>query len=221
MKFSRGRLAFAFILTLLTLSVLTLVYWDFVRDALIVPIYYLLWLGRLILSSIPQGAFIGLLVVISLLVGIRTLSDVRDKPAVTILARNPQQVESRYQYWSHLCASLNAGRFSQTRFMSESRKLLFSVLAHEHSLNIVEVEAMVKNKTFAIPAEIEKLLLQREVQDVEPSPSVDQSVLARLKRRFSKVESPRNSQIDRLIVEITDFLEEHLEVTRDSNQLKF
>lgn len=57
MAVDKARIGLVFILLVLLFSILALVYWDFVRDTIIIPIYYIIWVIGLILKSIPQGVY--------------------------------------------------------------------------------------------------------------------------------------------------------------------
>jgi hypothetical protein len=76
MKLNRTTVGLVFVLVVLMFSILTLLYWDFVRDTVIIPVYYLLWVGSLILKSIPQGAYLAILIFISAIIGWNTLEAV-------------------------------------------------------------------------------------------------------------------------------------------------
>ncbi len=77
MKIDNRRLAFVLVLGAFIFGVLALFYWDFVRDTIAFPIYYLFWVGDLVLRSISQGVYLALLVLISIVIGVNTVLGIR------------------------------------------------------------------------------------------------------------------------------------------------
>ena len=213
LKLNRTRIVLAFVVVAFAFSIITLLFWDFVRDSIIVPVYYVIWVGGLFLKSIPQSIFIGILVLISLVIGLNTLRNIRLQPNTGGGKRKPQSVDTRYLHWKRLYDNLYISRFSRTLFNSESRKLILSILAYENGIDSTEAEARTKRGTLNVPDGIRNLLQQRDFPDAAPP-----SRLQSLRQRLGRIIAPPNPQVDALVAEVITFVEQHLETPYGGNQ---
>lgn len=218
MKLGKFRIVLAVLVVALIFGILTLLFWDFVRDTIVVPIYYVVWLGGLVLKSIPQGIFVGILSLIGLLIALNTLSRIqlrRDE-------RNPErgriQADTRYQHWRRLSDNLYASRFSRNMFFADARKLIVSVLAYEQGIDAAEVTPLMRSGALEVPESIRALFQQSEIQDSMSAPTPSENIVRRLRRRLGGQASPLNPQIDSLTADIIGFVEQHLEITYAGNQ---
>src|SRR5215472_12976196 len=112
MKIDRAKFALASLMVVIICLILAGFFWNFVRDTIAVPIYYLMWLGDLTLKSIPQGVFLGFLVVLFVLIGLNALLAVRVSGEVESAASRPVQSQARYHFWRYHCAQLNSSAYS-------------------------------------------------------------------------------------------------------------
>ena len=93
MKSDKVKIGFAFVLIVLAFSLVTLIFWDFVRDAIVVPIDYLIWVGGLVIRSIPQEVYLAAFLLISFVLSLNTLDRIRSKPAARSYEQAPSQAE--------------------------------------------------------------------------------------------------------------------------------
>ena len=59
-------------LVLVVTAVLTILLRDVVREIIVIPMAYALWLGDIILRSLPQGLLLGLLIVLCIGIVLRS-----------------------------------------------------------------------------------------------------------------------------------------------------
>ena len=218
MKVDKLKLGLAFVLMVIGFSLFTLLYWDFVRDTVVVPIYYVLWVGGLILKSIPQWLFVALLTGISILISLNTLRDIRGKPAGKSTQVSPLSADTRYQHWRRLYDNVYISRFSRNLFITDARKLILSILAYERGIDVVQAEALVRSGGLDLPEGIRTLIRQRELQEAAPLTSRTQDAISRLRRLLSRDKAQPNPQVDSLVAETIAFLEQHLEMPYGGNQ---
>lgn len=211
MKLNRTTVGLVFVLVVLMFSTLTLLYWDFVRDTIIVPVYYLLWVSSLILKSVPQGVYLAVLIFISVIIGWSTLEAVRVKESAGGAGRKQPEVTARYLHWKKLCTGLYSGVFARDTFTWEARRLILSILAYQNGLEIADVETMVKDGTLPVPATIRDLIEQRVIRVSRPTPRRIESTVLCLRRLFRTVEPHNDSPVDDRIDEIVTFIENQLE----------
>ncbi len=209
----RLRIAAAFVAVALVLGLLTLVFWEFVRSTIIVPIYYSVWIGGLVLKSIPEAAFLAVFLVLCAIVGLSALGismsgNARRGPPVTA-----SPVETRYHHWERLCANLYFSRFSRNLFTSDARRLIIAVLAYEYRLEPREVEALVRDGQLDLPETIRSVLTGNDELFVEQP----LTRLSKTARRFRR-EAASDPQTDALLNEIVTFIESHLEIMHVGNQ---
>ncbi len=172
------------------LSVLTLLFWDFVRDTIVVPIDYLVWVSGLVLRSIPQELYLALLLLISLALSVNTVERIRSKQATGIYEPSRPQGESRYHRWLLLVSKQSASPFYRDIFVSEARNLILSMLAYDHGIDSAEAETRVRNGTLAVPERIKRFDRDAEYPDLppltEPHPSCPTAVADSEGRSFSR-----------------------------------
>lgn len=208
MKLDRTRLIVAFLLVALVFSLLTLIFWGFVRDIIIVPIYYSLWLIGLLINSLPQEVYLVALLLISAFISFNTLFrlQIRRDRVDTSYLRTP--TETRYSYWKRLTTNLYLSRFSKNLFAAEARKLILTILAHEYRLETSEIEAMIHREQIPVPETIRRLIEEGEFQVV--APPTDR--LSQILRWLPLITPPREPQLDARMDEIITFIEQHLEI---------
>lgn len=208
MKIDKWRIVFVLALALFFFAALILFFWDFVRETVVIPIYYLIWLGDLVLKSIPQYAYLGGLVVASILIALNTLRRIRISRALLREAREQPESATRYLFWKKLTTNVYSSPFARSQFAWESRKLLLSILASQEGVSLPEIEVMVRDGRLNVPPSVKSLIGSRELQISErPAHSRD--------RNSTKYRDPALTQ---QVHEIISFIEYRLEITHAGKQ---
>jgi hypothetical protein len=219
MKVDKGRILLAIALIIFVFSLLALLFWDFVRDTIVVPIYRFLWVSGLILKSIPQGAYLAALIVASIVIGLHTLRVMTLSRIGQRFADNsPQTDNSRYVYWKRLCANVYTSPFSQGQFSSEARKLTLAILAYQEGIEASEAEMRVSNGTLTVPNPIRNLIQRLPIQDSKPTSKRTPNPVLRVRRMLLREDPLRDPRIDNQLAEIISFIEQRLEINRAGNQ---
>jgi hypothetical protein len=216
----KAKIILVFVLLVLLFSVLTLIFWDFIRDVIIVPIYYFLWEISLVLKSIPEGIYLALLVFLSVIIGFNTLASLRVERQTKRLERERSESDTRYLHWKSLCANMDVNPFTLDRFAWEARKLILSIFAYEQGIDIADAEMLVQNGNVDVPDTIRNLITEKRM----PATGLRVNRMARamvcLRRLFFKIEAENDPQIDALVGEIISFIEQRLEINHAGNQPK-
>ncbi len=219
-KINKVRVAVAVLVVALIFGLLTLLFWTFVRDTIVIPVYYLVWVGGLFINSVPQGLFAALLAIIGLVIAFTTLSSLPRRSGALATVKPTVQVDTRYQHWRRLSENLYVSRFSRNLFMADARRLILSILAYENGIETAEVTGLLKAGALDLPAGVAALFAQPdhqdELQEVLPSEPLIQRLRRRL--RLGKSAVPRNPQLEALVADILDFIEFHLEKAYAGNQ---
>lgn len=217
MKTSNIRISLAsFVLTLIY-CVLTLVFWNFVRDTIVVPIYYLIWLAGLILKSIPQGTYLALLIVISLLIGMNTLIKIQVKRLSISSERSAQEEASRYRFWLKLYTNSQSGD-SRLNFAFYARNLILSILSYQEGLDLSETERKVANNDLKVPVAVKKLIQERDQVATQQPKRRFVNWGYKLRRFIRRKDLQDDLLINKHIEEIIHFIESRLEINHDGNR---
>jgi hypothetical protein len=212
-KVKRVWLGVAVLATLFIFSVLTLVAWDFVREAIVVPLAYLLWLGGLILKSISQEIYLVGLIIVAGVIALNTLNKLQRKSAGTRFSSTGSDDASRYRLWLRLCAAAPANEFSRLELARETRQLIVSVLAYQDGLTQAEVEQKIVSGALPMPDTVRTLFHERDlISTPRPTPRFWQRFI----RRTDKQSDPLLNQS---LEEIAQFIENRLEIVHDGNPL--
>ncbi len=207
MALDKGKIGLAFVLVVFVLSVLTLLFWDFVRNAIVVPIDYLIWVGGLIIRSIPQEVYLAAFVLISVVLSLNTIDRIRSKPANRNYEQSPPQGDTRYHRWRHLSGKQSVSPFYRDIFTTEARNLILSMLAYDLGIDSAEAETRVSNGRLEVPERIRDLIEKRDIR-IQPRPSSRiQAALRWL--RLLKADAPSDPQLDSLVAEVIDFVERY------------
>src|SRR5437763_5437092 len=136
MRIDRRRFGLAILLVVLVFLILTGFFWNFVRDTIAVPIYYLIWISDLTLKSVPQSIFLGLLVVLCVLIGSSALLAIKVNEDIERAEPKPVQSQARYHFWRNVCVQLESSAYAREKFTGESRKLILSILVYQEGVGI-------------------------------------------------------------------------------------
>jgi hypothetical protein len=188
---------------------------DTVREEVLNPVLYLLWLGWLILKSVDQRVLWGGLWLVLLLVGARSLFP-EHKPTApgfgsSLLGAEP----GRAQYWA--TQLLNAGRndfFYQDARLA-FRRLVYSALANRERISPEEVAQRIGWGEIQLPPEIRELLEERRPgQEVLPKRGLERiGEAARIwgDRILALRTRPRSPEIDPRWELVVHYIEAQLE----------
>ena len=212
MKINKTQVGIILVVVILIFSLLTLLYWPFVRDTIIVPIYYFMWVGDLVLKSVPQEAYLAVLILISLIIGVNTLLSLRARRLMRSMDEVPSQNDSRYSYWRKLCSNLYSSPFAQDSFAWESRKLILSIFAHQNALQTAQVEDMIRNNVLLVPASIKKLIQEKKMQNFNMPAKPNENIIIRLRHWLLPIEDPKKQPVNGAVAEIVDYIEHLLEI---------
>jgi hypothetical protein len=209
----RAWLGLALLATLLIFSVLTLVAWDFVREAIVVPLTYLFWLVGLILKSIPQEIYLIGLILVAVIIALNTLKRLQRKTSNPGFIKAGPGDASRYRFWLRLCATAPASEYPRLELARETRRLIISVLAYQEGLTPAEVEQKIVSGDLAVPVTIKQFIHDRDFPFTLPPRQ-------RFWQRFNrKADQQSDPLLNQSLEEIAQFIENRLEIVHDGNPL--
>jgi hypothetical protein len=217
MNDTRAKIGIAAVATVVLFAVLTLIFWDFMRDIVVTPLYRLLWVGNLLLKSLPQEIYLLVVIVISSIIGGSALQSLQSRPLVQNSPHPRSMENARYGFWLRLYEQLAGNHFSRNRFAMESRKLILSILAYQEGLDVSMVEARVMDDSMSVPNTVKYLIQYREIPTSTRIGTSNTSLRFWLRTRFIKPQRVVDPSIDQQVNEIVEFIEHRLEITYAGN----
>ena len=206
MNNNRNFLLLALVIFTLAFGVLTVLFWSYMTDKILIPVYHLLWVCSLIINSIPQHIFMALLVVLSVAIGLRTLKNLNYDPYRQPAMYNQSSPATRYQHWRILCTYAHGTWYSKTRLASESCMLILSILASEQGVDSSEAEELVRNGMVDIPDVLRDVIVLKHI------PDTSSSRLPRILSWLNWRKADTDPYIDQFLAELINFVENHLEM---------
>jgi hypothetical protein len=133
--------------------ILTLVGRDFMNRAIVSPLLYFYWVGRLIFASIPQGIIWGIFVVGA---GLLAWPTFIRRPARTRLAyfgrRNPP---GRIETWQVLIGQAKKEPYYRWKLAQNLRTVTLNALAHDERLALKVLRQRLASNELGFPPEIQ------------------------------------------------------------------
>jgi hypothetical protein len=143
-------------LILVLAILLTLVSYDYMREAIVTPLLYFLWIGRLIFDSIPQVVIWALFLFIVLPVAGKSLVK---KGVHSGQSQHPETPEpERIEGWLKLLRRANQDDYYKWQLAQRIQKLALDTLAHHERLELKQVRQDLAAGELDIPSEIQAYL---------------------------------------------------------------
>lgn len=200
------------------LSILCVVFWDAIRDQIIIPIYYLVWVIGLLLKSISQKVFLVMLIMGCIIISLNTLIKIWSQELKKARENIAYSGNSRYRFWARLLNYSMTSEFFRWDFVLEARRLIFSIFAFQEGLDPSEVEQGMANNSITAPIIVKLLVKNRELPIDAPDKNWLEIWRLKIKSWFNIQEPQTNYKVSRQIEEIIRFIEDRLEITQNGNR---
>jgi hypothetical protein len=140
-------------LGLLLTGLLVSVLRDVVREVIVIPLLYVLWMGRLLLRSVPQALFWFAFVIVAFFLVLGSLvRGWRSPPEPHSVGRRfPGQVS----VWAKRIRLMAAGGYTGWYFGQHVEKLIVTVLAYRERLNTRETRRRIRAGDLEVPPEVQ------------------------------------------------------------------
>jgi hypothetical protein len=211
----RIKLGLALLAVLAVFLSLTLFFWDFTRDTLVIPLYYLLWTGSRFFYSIPEQVFLFLLVGISVWIGLNTVGHLPGRAVPEQREHADPAGGSRYRYWKKLCQGLSSRELVRRDLVFETRQLVLAVLAFQEGMDLAGVERGVAGQTLVVPETVRHLIVSRDLVAAAPGGKRMGRASRILQGLFRRSAPPTAGVLDGQIRESLEFLETRLEMPHE------
>jgi len=198
---------------------------DFVREVLIIPLSYFLWLATLIFRSIPQALLWAALLIVVVTIIIKSLHAPR--PPLPKTHAPAGERPGRVAVWKKRIHMLRHGEYSRQHFAWHLSGLILEVLAYQERLNPQDIERALETSALTIPPEVSAYIEARRRSYFRQRTHFFARLRQRIRRYF---QSERRQSSERTAIgkpdpstphsetleSVLQFLEEQLEVPHDT-----
>lgn len=211
----------AIAVTVLVVGVLAVIFWEFVSENIVLPIYSLVILIEYALASVPQLLYLVLVLVVFAGVAAYRLYvtfQMKKDSAYVSEKRYGGSMTSRYDSWKRTTDNLNRSHFAHEELMRSSRKFILDLLANQQHADVNEIEHMVLTDELALPAHIRALLLERRFKSNLPRRSPLKELFYRIGRIFNREDYTyfaTTAAIEAEVDAVLTFIEQRLEISYD------
>ena len=211
-------------------AALTLALRDWVRDAIVTPILFILWLGGLLIKSTPQWVFWAVFLAMALLILANSMGTGKRPDQNVGKAELGYPRRARVSFWAIQVHRQARGDSSPTSRAEPLRRLVLEVMAFQERLSLREVEQRLEFGELAVPPVILAYLQNRLAAELFTPSSfwgmlksrwADFRVLAgrRAHALISGLTQTRSaaqpSPFDGELESVVQFLEDRLEIKHD------
>jgi hypothetical protein len=206
-------------------ATLTLVLRGWVRDAIVTPILFILWLGGLLIRSTPQWVFWGVFLVVALLILAKSLGTGKRPDQNVDRAEPGHPQRERVLFWAKQIR-WKARDLSPRGNGEPLRRLVLEMMAFQERLSLTEVEQRLESGELDVPLTIRTYLQYRLI--LKPSEPV--SFWGVLRHRWADfgrrahdlisglTQARSHTQVspfDDEVESVVQFLEDRLEIKHD------
>jgi len=192
------------LITLILTFLLALAIGDFAREAIAVPIFYVMWLGSLVLRAIPQSIFWALFITAALFVAAKSMIKyTRSKPKLD--EGEPIDLR-RVHVLTRWVEYATQGRYFKRRLARHVGDLIVDTLAYRERLTRERVRRLLRAGELDLPLDVQEYIQI----GLTSAPSRPVGLIARLTQLLRSNE--RSSELDQNLERTVQFLERQLEV---------
>ena len=169
---------------------------DFMNQAIVSPLLYFFWVGRLLFDSIPQEVIWGIFLIVAVIMAWSSLAGRRQRRRRVHFARKTQP--GRIETWHKLIRQADQETYYKWKLAQNLRNLTLGALAYEERLPMRLLRRRLTNDDLEFPP---------EVQAYFQASATSFGYFTRPKLRFFQFRN-RPSPLDLAPEKIVQFLEE-------------
>jgi hypothetical protein len=218
-KISARILVLLLVPSVLLVATLTLALRGWVRDVILTPLLFILWLGGLLIESTPQWVFWGVFLVMALLILANSLGAGKGSDQTVGKAEPGYPRRARVSFWAIQVHRQARGDSPPTSSAEPLRRLVLEVMAFQERLSLREVEQRLESGELDVPPAILAYLQHGLTLEL----LYPVGLWGMLKRRWyalisglTQARSPAQpSSFDGELESVVQFLEDRLEIKHD------
>lgn len=183
-------------LILLIAAAIAPIFRNFVREVIIIPLLYIVWLGRFVVEAIPQtGLWSCFLIFFALILAVG-LVDKQQRKSTLYLAGDVD--EGRVAGWIKLIQQAEKDHYFKWRLAQRLQKVALNVIAHQQGQSLKRTRQQLRQAELDIPPELQAYF-QASLQSLGHLPA---------RRRFFRPGPPAASPLDLDPEHVIQFLEQ-------------
>jgi hypothetical protein len=149
----KNRLLLLLGFTLLLAALFTPVFHQFIREVIVIPLLYLLWIGRFLFEAIPQEViWAGLSIFLMLIMIVSLLG--KSKSKLRLLTKSAPD-QGRIESWLDLIQKAERDAYFKWRLAQGLQRLTLDTIAHQADQSLKETRQQLKQGELAMPPEIQ------------------------------------------------------------------
>ena len=194
--------------------VLTIALRNAVRDLVVIPLSALGWMAGLVVNSVPQSAWLSVLVLVGAIIAGRSLLlGTGAKPPPVTLANAEAVAPSRLAFWVDRLSNAKNSPYAAERALKELRLLVEDCLAHEHRVPREDVIGLVRKNMLDVPSDVRAVLLDQSTTNAKRAnllrDLVDKvsALFARLARRKATHDAAMTPEFQRKVNVMLNYVE--------------
>jgi uncharacterized membrane protein len=198
---------------LVLVVVLTVLLQNFVRMVIVIPVSYVLWLGKLFIQSVPQSVCWAILLVIAVVFIYKSLTQRSTKRKEGATSKTWNTKRSRMAFWLFQLRRLSSS--STGRFRESVDHLALDVVSHTYRIQPREAENRIISGQIESPAVLKQYLQSSKQQVPSWESTISrwwQEINRWIKSRINSNSSADASTVEQELLEIIEYLEDQLEI---------
>jgi hypothetical protein len=125
---------------------------NFVRDAIVTPAAYVVWLAGVIIGALPDTYLLGIAIILIVYIAVRSLLRERDEPDHQRIPHTP--TEGSATTWLRKLQLVTKGTYSPQRLEHHIGQLVLRVVAYENRCSMREAGHLIESGQLDMPNEL-------------------------------------------------------------------
>jgi hypothetical protein len=209
------------VVAVIVLAVTTALMYSFrsvIREAVVIPLSYWVWVIGLFLESTPQIFFWVVTILIIFVIAWRSFITKEKLNEAVLMVPDMSAPRGRVSYWTARVNLMRMGIYYQANFNEALARVALDLISYRHRLSNRQIERGLSQKTLRIPDEVGDFLLtnifRREFKTVRFLTYVYRAVRLWWMSRVPQ-SRPRRDQLTPEARRVIQYMEEELEVHYD------
>lgn len=139
-------------------AALTLLLRDAVRDLVVIPVTYLLWIADIFVRSVPQSIQLIVVVAIAALAALRALAAGRARAEAPPIPPQPRYEQSRLGLWSRHLHGVDDSAYAAEKLAHELRTMIIGTLSNDWRIDREEIVARARGGELDAPPEVREVI---------------------------------------------------------------
>ncbi len=194
--------------------VMTVALRNAVRELVVVPLSALAWAAGILINSVPQAAWLGMLVLIGAIITVRSVwLGTGEKPQEVTLVDASTVAPTRLAFWVGRLSNTRHSPYTTERTLNEMRSLVVDCIAYEHRVPREDVIDLTREGLLDVPDDVRALLPEDFSEQSEQTNRVRafldalSALFARLTRREATHDASMAPEFQRKINVMLNYIE--------------